>query len=93
MNNRLVGLAWDFLVSLLDRSHGDDEDVSVDDAATERLALILTSPTLKVARVMGGDVNKQLSFLDSNRHTRLGVGTPHFMENPCLSLLPVAQRV
>ena len=54
MVNCLVGQAWDFLVSPLDDSHGDDGEVSIDDAAPEQLALILTSPRPKVSRVILG---------------------------------------
>ena len=47
-------LTRDLLVSLLNNSHRDDREVSINDASTDRLPLLLTGATLTVARVVLG---------------------------------------
>lgn len=47
----VVGKSGNLLLSLLNDSHGDDGEVAVDNAATNRLAPALSLPTLAVARV------------------------------------------
>ena len=43
----VVGQAGDLGLSLLDDGHGEDSQVSVDDASTHRLTLALSGPKIK----------------------------------------------
>ena len=43
----VVGQAGDLSLSLLDDGHGENSQVSVDDASTHRLTLALSGPKIK----------------------------------------------
>jgi hypothetical protein len=93
--NYLVGESFDLSGTLLDDHEVEDGKIVVDDAASDRLSLSLTSSAGSVARLALGE--KELNSTDrADTLFLLKISlpcchSPCFMGKPCLSLPPVTR--